>query len=583
MAIRSLLTMSLLREELKVLAVLTNSSNLLELVKELSGEELNSRMVSKDKMRKYGLKGSPKLSQMFLSCGISEKLVSLAFSFKAKGDSYISTDLADLYDQGNSVYYCSCQGTDRRSKWFTEASGSAEFLKIYGDQPYLGKSLFLWVVGKRMSLDGKGFRARAKLRLIYQDSQDWFGNRVIAVYVDKIYGDTALLKADFPLLKEWVRRNYGEVDIVSATSQWYEKRQFNYSETVYCPSAAGGYQDSCADVIPPTINFRLLSSKKESYFLYKYQLRKREAGAYTCRTGDLEVKVEERRPHLTSKTRELIQEWISILGYPDKKSCFRGGFTPRTVGEFVLKGTKHGLTLGLVQDEMCIYQMNGDERTALVQKRYDMVNVISTFTELGFYPAVGIERYAVIKSMIEVVGIDTPIEVYRDSLEKNIYRVVIGNEVLSYDAASWEFRNKEGVVVVRENHPEVTIEAFEYKPIGLQKGIFVSERSYFDGFDLAVPLALKAKLRLEIKNVSKQDNRYSFFTEKFVGDQFYAFDKECGYLITDSKGTKIAFVSKTSFEVLQDNEELGLLKASEEVRMRSLLSRLRKLLKFLTK
>ena len=567
-----------LREELKVLAVLTNSSNLLELIKELTEEELTSRIVSKYKMRKYGLKGSPKLSQIFLSCGISEKLVSLAFSFKAKGDSYISADQADLYDQGNSIYYCSCQGTDPRSKWFTEAVGSSEFLKIYGDQPFLGKSLFLWVVGTRMSLDGKGFQARAKLRLIYQDS------KVIAVYVDKIYGDSSLLKADIHLLKEWVQRNYG-VDIISATSQWYEKKQFNYSETVYCPSAAGGYQDSCGEVIPPTINFRLLSSKKESYFLYKYQLRKKEGGVYACRTGELEleVKAEERRPHLTSKTRELIQEWISILGYPDKKSCFRGGFTPRTVGEFVLKGTKHGLTLGLVQGERCIYQINGEERNPLVQKRDDLVNVISTITELGFYPAVGVERYTIIKSMIAIVEIDTPIEVYRDSLEKNIYRVVIGEEVLFYDAASWEFKNSEGEVVIRENHQEVTIEAFEYKPLGLQKGIFVSKISYFDGFDLAVPLALKENLRLEIKNVSKQDNRYSFFTKKFVGDKFYAHLKECGYLITDSKGTEIAFVSKNSFEVLQDNEELGLLKASEEVRMRSLLSRLRKLLNFLTK
>ena len=567
-----------LREELKVLAVLTNSSNLLELIKELTEEELTSRIVSKYKMRKYGLKGSPKLSQIFLSCGISEKLVSLAFSFKAKGDSYISADQADLYDQGNSIYYCSCQGTDPRSKWFTEAVGSSEFLKIYGDQPFLGKSLFLWVVGTRMSLDGKGFQARAKLRLIYQDS------KVIAVYVDKIYGDSSLLKADIHLLKEWVQRNYG-VDIISATSQWYEKKQFNYSETVYCPSAAGGYQDSCGEVIPPTINFRLLSSKKESYFLYKYQLRKKEGGVYACRTGELEleVKAEERRPHLTSKTRELIQEWISILGYPDKKSCFRGGFTPRTVGEFVLKGTKHGLTLGLVQGERCIYQINGEERNPLVQKRDDLVNVISTITELGFYPAVGVERYTIIKSMIAIVEIDTPIEVYRDSLEKNIYRVVIGEEVLFYDAASWEFKNSEGEVVIRENHQEVTIEAFGYKPLGLQKGIFVSKRSYFDGFDLAVPLALKENLRLEIKNVSKQDNRYSFFTKKFVGDKFYAHLKECGYLITDSKGTEIAFVSKNSFEVLQDNEELGLLKASEEVRMRSLLSRLRKLLNFLTK
>ena len=575
-----------LREELKVLAVLTNSSNLLELVKELSEEELASRVVSKKNMKEYKLKGSPRLSQIFLSCGgISEKLVSLAFSFKAKGDSYISADQADLYDQGNSIYYCSCQGTDRRSKWFTEASGSAEFLKIYGDQPYLGKSLFLWIVGSRMSLDGKGFQARAKLRLIYQDSEDWFGNKVIAVYVDKIYGDSSLLKADFPFLKEWVKRNYGEVDIVSATTQWYEKRQFNYSETLYCPSAAGGYQDSCADVIPPTINFRLLSSKKESYFLYKYQLRKKEAGVYACRTGELEVKAEERRPPLTSKTRELIQEWISILGYPDKNSRFRGSYTPRTVGEFVLRGKKFGLTLGLVQNEKCMYRINGQDRTALVKKKLDIMNVLSTSTELGFYPAVGIERYEVIKSILAVVGVDTPIEVYRDSLEKNIYQVVVGGkEVLSYDAASWEFLNSEGKLVVKQNHHEVTIRASEYEPLGLQNATFVCGRSYFDGFDLPVPVALKAMLRLDVDCLSKETSSYSFYTRKFLGEKFQAFEEELGgYLVTDREGNKIAFAANNSFEVFQDNEELGLIKASDEVRIRTLLSRLRKLLNFLTK
>lgn len=576
--------MNLLTEELKILAVLTNSPEVLELVKGLSKEELETRVVSKAKMIEYKLRGSPKLSKIFLSFGIPQKLVSLALSAQAGGSSRISAHLMDLRDQGNSIYYSSCQATDRRSKWFTHGVGNAEYLNIHGDEPHLGKSLFMWVSGQRMSIDGKGFKARAKLRLIYSHPVDWFGNELLAVYVDRIYGDEALLKADLPLLKEWVQLTFGNVKIVSATTQWSEKRGFIFGTEVFCPSAASGYQDSTPSQIKSDTYHKLLSSERESYFLYKYQLRKKQCGVYGVRTGELELQEERVRPHLTSRTRELIKTWISILGYPDRDSRFRETFTPGSGNEFVLRGTKGGLTVGLIQQERCLYTFKGDTREALLRLGVSHTNVLSTSTELGFYPAVGYETYGKITATLNLLGLPNPTEVYRLSLDNSIYRVVCKSFTLTYNSKTSEFTNSEGELLIKGIEP--TVHTYLCSHLGLEKATIVSKSSYSRGFEQAIPVNLKTSLRsLRIKDVKKYKDGYSFYSDVFWGEK-YVLEEKGGdaFLIGTIDGDEIATISSKSLIVLQDNEELGLYSpVLVPVNLESVLIRLRKLLAFLRK
>lgn len=571
--------MNLLTEELKILAVLTNSPEVLELVKGLSKEELETRVVSKAKMIEYKLRGSPKLSKIFLSFGIPQKLVSLALSAQAGGSSRISAHLMDLRDQGNSIYYSSCQATDRRSKWFTHGVGNAEYLNIHGDEPHLGKSLFMWVSGQRMSIDGKGFKARAKLRLIYSHPVDWFGNELLAVYVDRIYGDEALLKADLPLLKEWVQRTFGNVKIVSATTQWSEKRGFIFGTEVFCPSAANGYQDSTPSQIRSDTYHKLLSSEGESYFLYKYLLRKKQCGVYQVRTGELELPEERVRPHLTTKTRELIKTWISILGYPDRDSRFRGAWT-QGVNEFVLKGAKGGLTVGLIQQESCLYTFKGEERQALLRLSGSSLNVASTSAELGFYPAVGYKTYGEIKEALNLVGLPNPTEVYRLYLDSPFYQLKVSGMTLTYSSETEEFSYQKEVVIAKESWR--TLNIYPLNGIGLEKATYVTAFDYFGGYDRAIPVGLAQFLRLDINRLSKPVSHYTFYTQKLFGKQFSAIEQADGYQINEGE-EEIARVSSNFFEVLKDNEELGLLKPQPVVNIESVLKRLRKLLAFLRK
>lgn len=561
-----------LREELKVLAILTSCPKVLELVDGLSEQELANRVVSKEKMIQYKLRGSPKLSKIFLSFGIPQKLVSLVFSAKAGGNSRISAHLADLRDQGNSIYFSSCQATDKRSKWFTHGVGNTDYLKIYGDEPHLGKSLFIWLSGDRMSVDGKGFKARAKLRLMYSASYE-----LIAVYVDRIYGDEALLKADLPLLKEWVHSTFGNIKIVSATTQWSEKRGFTFGTEVLCPSAKSGYQDSTPASIKPDTYHKLLSSEKESYFLYKYLLRKKKCGVYQVRTGEQELVEERVRPHLTSKTRELIKTWISILGYPDQDSKFRGNWTPRSGNEFVLKGTKGGVTVGLIQQESCLYTFKGDTREALLRLGVSHTNVLSTSTELGFYPAVGYKTYGEIKEALNLVGLSQPVEVYRTALG-NEYRVVIRGVTLTYNSETGDFFYDGKIVISRVSWRMIKTNASAIT----NDASFVLAFDYFGGYDRAVPVGLAQFLRLDIRELSLPVSDYKFYTQKLFGEQFSAIELSNGYLIKQEE-EEIARVSSNSFIVINDNEELGLYKPVPLINIESVLIRLRKLLAFLTK
>lgn len=221
--------------ELKLLCLFANSSTLLELVTSLSAEELANATLTKGKV-----KGSPKLSKIFLKAGVPPEYVSQYCRKTPYVSSQISSCLLDLKDQGNSVHYASCQATDSRAKWFTEAGGTKNFNMVKEDIPYLGKSLWLWTVGERMSKDGKGFRARAKLRLLTILGQPK------AIVVDKIYGESSLLKSSLPDLLAWVDKKFGHIPVLSPeTTDWTDSLvEFFWYPLLRCPSSRGGYQDS---------------------------------------------------------------------------------------------------------------------------------------------------------------------------------------------------------------------------------------------------------------------------------------------------------------------------------------------------
>jgi hypothetical protein len=550
MPIRGLINMNLLKEELRILAVLTNSTSLLELVEGLSEQELASRLVSKEKMTKYKLRGSPKLSKILLAFGLPQKLVSLALSNQAVGNSRISAQYDDLRDQGNSIHYSSCQATDQRAKWYKDATNVAAYLDIDGDVPHLGKTLFLWISGQRMSIDGEGFKARAKLRLIYSDPDSL--HNLVAVYVDKIYGDVKLLKSDLPLLKEWVKQKFGNIKIVSATSQWPEKRGFTFGEDVFCPSAVSGSQDSTPPGIRGETYHKLLSTERESYFMYKYQLRNKQCGVYQVRTGEEDLPERGVRPHITSKTRELIKTWISVLGYPDKGSRFKEQWM-RGLG-ITLKGVKLGIEVALAKDGNFYTYTEGREQL-IVSTTTSLMIVESTCGQLGFHPAVGFKTYGEIKEALSVIGLE-PSEVYRTSLQGNQYNLVIKGKDISYDSEKKEFSHNGKVVITTTWR---TLKTFSIDLDFFDDATYVVGYDYFGGYERGIPVGLGKFLRLDVSNLSKPVDEYKFYSKELFGNQFSATEVADGYLVKE-EGIAIARVSSDCFIVLEDNKELGLLK-----------------------
>lgn len=186
----------------------------------ISKKEWTSGLLSKETMKRFGVK-SPKLSKLLKHRGVPDFLIQKVLP--SGEESYFSSAWEQ---QGDSIHFSSCQARDRRAKWFVNRE---ESLWEPGDSDSAG--MRMWVAGKPMSEDGKGFKARAKVRFCYGSA-----NKLVGVFVDKIYGQAELLKDED--LKVLLLKEFGPVEILT------EPRGRLRGEKVWIPSVAKGYQDS---------------------------------------------------------------------------------------------------------------------------------------------------------------------------------------------------------------------------------------------------------------------------------------------------------------------------------------------------
>jgi hypothetical protein len=238
-------------------------------------DEWKSGKVHKGTMMYLGvLKGSPKMSKVLLALGLSEKEVSIvlgagkvATSSKNKATT-IRGDKQSFLEQGNSVYYSSCQATDPRASW----SSGQHLNQIEGDLPFIGDTLFLWTIGSLMSEDGKGFVCRAKLRVIFKPT-----NEILGLYIDRVYGNEGLLRDYTFELEEWWTNHslnqYGVYTPVFESSYNDDYVEFK------SPSSASGYQDNLS--LFNRRKIKEVSAPQKSLLYQAYCSRDKAEGCYT--------------------------------------------------------------------------------------------------------------------------------------------------------------------------------------------------------------------------------------------------------------------------------------------------------------
>ena len=289
-----------MKEVLELVCVQHSNSSALKFVQALSTEECEARMVGKEAQKKYGLK-SPKLSKCLISLGLPAKAVSLALaSANISEVARVTAGIEDLLEMGDSVHYKSCQRTGGPMRKVEELS------------PYMGTCLWLFVVGERMSLNGKGFVARRLLRMMFKDE---LCTEPAGIYIERAYGDVSLLPNDVLL------------DFFGLPLLKYESEAEGIP--LYCPSALHGYNDTLAKALKQQ-KYSLVECKKKSLLKAAYTGRHLQSGAYHCSLAENRYNPQNQRfatpalPNpwrgLVSKDeRAVIQIWISLFGYPHQR------------------------------------------------------------------------------------------------------------------------------------------------------------------------------------------------------------------------------------------------------------------------
>ena len=288
-----------IKEIISLVAVQYSNCSVKKLAERLTKEECSSRMLSKKTQKAFGLK-KPKLSRALIDLGLPEKIVSLALAGANLEDiPRVSADVADLLEMGDSVHYRSCQ---------RKGSGLREVEQLV---PFLGTSLWVYVVGERMSVNGSGFKARRLLRMMYHDAQC---TKPAGVYLETVYGDPSLLP------NEEVQRFFK----LPLLKPWYEKQV-----PLYCPSAEYGYNDTLAKKLEQNM-YQYIDSSAKSIIWEAYEQRPRQGGVYTHSLKENTYNPQnakfrsfppERkwRGFLGYNQRALIEAWISIFGYPQER------------------------------------------------------------------------------------------------------------------------------------------------------------------------------------------------------------------------------------------------------------------------
>ena len=299
----------LYQDMLKLVAINSDNSKLTQLARQLTLNEWKEKKI-----------GNKKLSKHLLSIGLDNKDVSNLLSATVTDImTRIVSDEDTCRNQGNSVYYSSCQATDYRAKHDADESMN----RINGDMKHLGKSLFFWVTGNSMSVDGKGFTARAKLRIMYSDPNH---TKIFGLWLEKIYGNALILMSNFNDLTNWWHR-----DMQQSTSI-YKVCNDRSNTLVFIPSAADGYQDTAStstyyyqvvmneSLLTKAYKMRSFNEFKSSK-TYQYPLADVKFNPQNCEFILPEVVDKKYRGEIDSDTRRCINMLIELFGFP-KSSKF---------------------------------------------------------------------------------------------------------------------------------------------------------------------------------------------------------------------------------------------------------------------
>lgn len=259
---------------------------------DLTCEEWESKQLSPERVKALGVR-SPKLSKAMVAFGVPQKEVAVLLSANytkntiSSASTKVLEDKSSCKEQGNSIHYSSCQATDSRAQW----SGGNSYYKVHEELDYMGKSLFLWVVGEPMSKNGTGFEARAKLRVMYADRNC---KQVAGLYIDRPYGKHQMLLDNLDELQAWwsdwcEAKGLGQLPILippvwnrdnGAGNDFQYMYGGRYPKKLYCPSAEAGYQDTLSHGIGGYNCFVDVTCKSEGLLLQAYTKRAKFGGVY---------------------------------------------------------------------------------------------------------------------------------------------------------------------------------------------------------------------------------------------------------------------------------------------------------------
>lgn len=321
----------------------TKPAKVKRLAEFMTKEEWNCKILSSLTMKRLGLKGSPKLSKVLVSLGVPMRKVELMLggsvkSVVASNVSYVTSDEAYIEDQGNSIYYSSCQATDSRAKW----SGGDSYCRVEEDLDAIESGLFLWCIGDPMHKDGKGYIARAKLRLL----TDYEGYTK-GLYIDRPYGAHQLLMDNVQDLVDWwsdycAEQGYGNQPIYLAPT-WQredgEGADFEYrfggrSKSMYCPSATLGYQDTMTNGYGPYTFFKRLGVESGTWLKKAYLARPKQDNVYLCSLKDVDYNAQKAafvtpnvadkpwRGFISQEQKRLAYFALKYVGKPEPDSKF---------------------------------------------------------------------------------------------------------------------------------------------------------------------------------------------------------------------------------------------------------------------
>jgi hypothetical protein len=365
---------------LSLVAAQFNNSKVVELKSLLTQEEWDKKQITKNTLLNLGLKGSPKLSKVLVALGLPSQVVQTILSggsSKAKTTTSILSSPEDCLDQGNSIHYSSCQANDPRAK----SSFNPNYNKIEEDLSYIGKSLFLWVVGEPMRINGEGFKARAKLRVVYTDSTC---SKIAGLFVDKIYGQKGLLESNYHELEEWWKQR-GEITPILHTGN---------KVGGFVPSALGGYQDTFK-----AHTSYYFSPKRNSLLSKAYRSRLKMGGTYVHSIKEViynpqaqesmtapKYETKEWRGFIPDFLRPIIKHFYTYIGKPEQPINYRKYRKEEsmTIIKNILSGKECRLTCKdkkvyefTVEDKL-VYRLNTEEGLLQVWQGYEELGYISS-------------------------------------------------------------------------------------------------------------------------------------------------------------------------------------------------------------